>query len=309
MERTAPLRAALEAHFFPHVESTGFIRDKRKEPRITCFRRKTEAAMQIFAIWWERRGRPRFWIQFAESPLSGIDNRGEHVAAEDVLPGNLALLRGWLLPGTGWIWFRLDNKPLWRRLILGQRSNPDEVVNLLVKRFSEVTEWWERKTKGPHLKVFPAINLPPKASHPSVDAGVFSFRYTTAEYRCTKCSNGQSEHAGSLSLPYLIVVFLATIAWSFGLFSEPLSFPWYYFFSIFAGELLLLFVAGFPLTLFKMATGGGSIARPCPSCGAPMTLRGRHFTKSRKPRWTDSVLLLLFAAINVGLWISLFYHV
>jgi hypothetical protein len=153
--------------------------------------------------------------------------------------------------------------------------------------------------------VFPAISLPPKASHPPEDAGAFSFRYTTAEYRCTKCSNGQSEHETNLSFPYVIAALLGTVPLSVVLFRAPWNFPWYYFFSIFAGELLLLFAAGFPLTLFKMTTGGGSIARRCPSCGTFMTLRGRHFTRSQKPRWTDLVLLLLFIALNVVVWMNL----
>ncbi len=262
--------------------------------------------MQIFAILWERCGRPRFWIHFAESPLSGINDRGEHISAEDVLPGNLGLLRGWLIPGTGSTWFCLDDQPLWRRLILRKRSDPDQVVDLLLKLFPEVIEWWEKKVKGNHLKVFPAISLPPKATHQNEQARMFSFRYTTAEYQCTKCPNGRSEHGSNISLPYLIIALLATIAWSFRLFSVPLSFPWYYFFSAFAGELLLLFVAGFPLTLFKIATGGGSITRRCPKCGGQMTFRGRHFTYSQTPYWEDCALFIIFVVLNVVAWINLF---
>jgi len=259
--------------------------------------------MQIFALLWERHDRPRFIVQFAEAPLSGIDARGEHIASEDVLPGNAALLRGWLNPAPGSMWFRLDDQPLWRRLISRQQNDPDQVVDLLVKRFSEVMEWWERKTKGPHLRVLPAINLPPKVSHSSADAGVFAFHYRTAEYRCTQCTGARSKHGITLSIPYVVVAVIATVAWSFILLRAPLSFPWYYAFSVFAGELLALFIAGMPLTIFFII--GGPIIHRCPSCGAPMTLRGQHFTKSQKPHWNDSVLLLIFIAINVGAWLSL----
>jgi hypothetical protein len=306
MEATA-LQTALETRFFPHVESIGFIRDKPKESRIISFRRRTDSAMQLFAVLWERHGRPRFIVQFAEAPLAGIDSRGEHVPAEDVLPGNVALLRGWINPALGSRWFA-SVRPLWRRLLWGQRNDSDRVVELLLALFPEVTEWWKTKTEGPHLKVFPAISLPPKASHPPVEAGIFSFRYTTAEYRCTKCSNASSEHGTSLSIPYVIAALFGTVPLFVMLFRAPWNFPWYYFFSIFAGELLLLFVAGFPFTLFNIATGGGSIARPCPSCGASMTFRGRHITNSQKPRWTDVVLLVLFCALNVLLWVNLFHH-
>jgi hypothetical protein len=228
--QTTQLQAALEARFFPYVESIGFVRAKQKEPRIICFRRRTESAMQIFAIVWEKRGRPRFTVQFAEAPLAGVDVRGEHVSAEEVLPGNFRLLRGWLNPVLGSIWFRLDDQPLWSRLISRQRSNPDQVVDLLMELFSEVTEWWNTKTKGTHLKVFTAISLPPKPSHPPTDAGIFSFSYTIAEYRCTKCTGGRSEYGVNLSVPYLFVAFIATVIWSFALFRAPLNLPWYYVF-------------------------------------------------------------------------------
>jgi hypothetical protein len=190
MERTATLRAALEARFFPHVESLGFIRDKIQKPRITCFRRRTETAMQIFAVLWEMHGHAQFVIQFAEAPLAGIDNGGEHFPAEDVLPGNLGLQYGWLNAVSGSMWFGADGQPLWRRLISRQRENPEQVIDLLLKLFSEVTDWWETKNKGPHLKVFPSADLLPRASYPPADAGFFSFRYVIAEYHCTKCSGG-----------------------------------------------------------------------------------------------------------------------
>jgi DNA-directed RNA polymerase subunit RPC12/RpoP len=132
-----------------------------------------------------------------------------------------------------------------------------------------------------------------------------TFSYTIAEYRCTKCSNTRSEHSGTMSFSYVIAAFLAALALSFVLFRTPWKFPWYYFFCIFAGELLLLFVAGFPLSLFKLATGAGSITRRCPACGAQMTFRGRHITKSQTPRLTDYVLLFLFIAANVCVWLIL----
>lgn len=102
------------------------------------------------------------------------------------------------------------------------------------------------------------------------------------------------------------IALVATVVWSFALLRAPLNFPWYSVFYIFAGELLALFIAGMALTLFFIV--GGSIIHRCPSCGAPMTLRELHFTKSQKPHWTDTVLLLLFVAINVGMWVSLLHQ-
>ncbi len=303
----APLQQALETRFFPHVESLGFVRDKRQEPRIACFRRRTDSAMQVFAILWEKRGRPRFIVQFAETPLSGIDAGGKHFPAEDVSPGHIGLLRGWLHPPPSDMWFRLDDQSLWGRLVSRKRSDPNQVVDFLLKLFPEVIEWWEKKTKGPHLKVLPAISLPPMESEPPADGGAFSFRYILAEYRCTGCTTARSLYEITLSAPYVAIAFFSAVALSFVLLHAPWSFPWYYFFCIFAGELLALFIAGLPLSLFFI--GGGSLVHRCPDCGAPMTLRGRHFTKSQKPRWTDAVLLSLFCALNLVVWVNLYHHI
>jgi hypothetical protein len=146
--------------------------------------------------------------------------------------------------------------------------------------------------------------IPPTTNRPPADAGFFSFRYVIAEYRCTKCVRARSEYGINLSIPYIVIAFIATIVWSFALLRAPLNFPWYGIFCVFAGELLTLFVSGLSLTLIFIIAG--PLIHRCPSCGAPMTLRGRHFTKSQKPRWNDFVLLFLFIAINIGAWLSLF---
>jgi hypothetical protein len=132
-----------------------------------------------------------------------------------------------------------------------------------------------------------------------------TFSYITAEYRCTKCPGERSEHGITLSILYVAVAFISAVPLTFVFLRTPWSFPWYYFFCIFGGELLALFIVGLPLSLLFI---GGSIVRRCPNCGAPMTLRGRHFTKSQKPRWTDCVLLLLFCVLNVVVWIKLYHH-
>jgi hypothetical protein len=133
------LQAALEARFFPEIESFGFIRDGRQEPRLICFRRKTESAVQVFALLWATRGRPGFWIQFTEAPLTGIDYSGRHLPAEDIFPGNFALLRGWLIPERGKRWFRI--RPSWHRLISRQRDDAGALVQRLSELFSEIVAW------------------------------------------------------------------------------------------------------------------------------------------------------------------------
>jgi ribosomal protein L24 len=160
------LQAALEERFFPRIESLGFVRDKRQESRIACFRRRTETVVQVFALLWAMRGRPGFWVQFAEAPLNGIDYAGKHFSPEDIMPGNFALARGWLAPQRGQRWFRLSSP--WRRLISRQGDEAGAVVQRVIELFPELIAWWENRTKGAHLITFPAAPPRPAPSHAPV---------------------------------------------------------------------------------------------------------------------------------------------
>ncbi len=160
MGRISQIDEALEGRFFPHLEFIGFVRDERRHPRQICFRRRTDSVMHLLSVLWEPRGRPFFALTFSESPLTGVDCHGDHISAEDVLPGNIVLTHGTLQTAPGDLWFRLD-RPLWRRLVAMQRNDdPDQVVDLLMELFPEVVAWWESKTVGPHLALYPAIPLP-----------------------------------------------------------------------------------------------------------------------------------------------------
>jgi hypothetical protein len=162
----------------------------------------------------------------------------------------------------------------------------------------------------PHNLLFQASNEPTSMEESINQSapekrGILSFRYITAEYRCTRCSNACSERGINLSVPYLLIALLATIPWSFRLFHAPSNFPWYYIFCVLAGELFLLFAAGLPLTLFSVLARGGSITRRCQKCGASLTLRGRHFTYSKTPHWKDYVLFIILTILNVVAWVRL----
>ncbi len=114
--------------------------------------------MQVLALLWARRGRPGFWVQFAEAPLGGIDYGGKHLSAEDIFPGNFALLRGWLIPERGKRWFRPSRS--WRRLISRKRDDASALVQRLLELFPEITAWWENKAKGAHLIIL--LPTPPR---------------------------------------------------------------------------------------------------------------------------------------------------
>lgn len=104
---------------------------------------------------------------------------------------------------------------------------------------------------------------------------------------------------------HLIAAAAATVPlWLFAIHED---FQWYYFVSILAGELLLVFFSGFlsmfllaPLTIVRKA-------RSCPKCGAPLGFAGRHFDPlgSERPHWSDLVIFVLFIALNIAVWISL----
>jgi len=161
------LGEALEQRFFQHLELLGFVRDNRQQPSLICFRRRTDAAMQIIAVLSARRGCPGFFVQFTEAPLNGIEYGGRHLAPEDIYPGNFALVRGWLIPARGKRWFRLD-QPLWRRLFLRPRDNPGRLVERLLELFPEVVAWWKDKVKREHLLILPPLPPRPVPDHAPV---------------------------------------------------------------------------------------------------------------------------------------------
>ncbi|MFZ2642308.1 MAG: hypothetical protein WA117_15020 [Verrucomicrobiia bacterium] len=131
------------------------------------------------------------------------------------------------------------------------------------------------------------------------------FSHTIDEYTCTKhCGYHRSVPGANLSLFHVIAAATATIPlWVLSLRED---FPWYYFISILAGELLLVLLAGiassFLLTLFM--TAGTSV---CKKCSAPMFFAGRQFDPlgSSRPHWTDIVVFVVFVALNVAVWVAL----
>jgi phosphatidylglycerophosphate synthase len=129
------------------------------------------------------------------------------------------------------------------------------------------------------------------------------FRHTIAEYTCVKrCGYHRSVPGANWSLFHLICAVAATVPlWLFSLYEE---FPWYYIVSILAGELLLIYCAGFLSSFVTMPFTGTS---RCKQCGAPMLLCGRHFDPagSLKPHWSDIAIFVVFVGLNVVVWISL----
>lgn len=134
------------------------------------------------------------------------------------------------------------------------------------------------------------------------------FRHVITEYTCTKhCGCHRSVISPTLSPFNLIAATAAAFPLWLVSLSEPWQFPWYYLFSILAGELLLVFAAGFLSTPFLMpfASAGTTV---CQKCRAPMFCAGRHFDPlgSARPHWTDVVLFVVFLALNIVVWLVIY---
>jgi len=133
------------------------------------------------------------------------------------------------------------------------------------------------------------------------------FQQTIAEYTCAKrCGYRRSVGGANVALFHWGAAMTAALPlWIYSM-GEPLHFPWYYFVSVLAGELLLVIVAGLVsgLALAPFTDRGTSI---CKSCGAPMFFAGRHFNPagSKKPHWSDVVIFVVFLAFNVAVWRTL----
>lgn len=108
----------------------------------------------------------------------------------------------------------------------------------------------------------------------------------------------------NLSPLHLAAAVVATVPlWVSSLLEE---FPSYYFVGIHAGELLLIFVAGFvtSLLLLLFLSAGTTICQQCP---APIFFAGLPFdpSRSRQPHWSDLAILIALIALNIALWVAL----
>ena len=130
----------------------------------------------------------------------------------------------------------------------------------------------------------------------------FVFCHTTAVYSCTKCAEKVERHGGtSITLPYLLWALPFAIAFSIRLMCPPWSLAWYTPVSVYAGELLLFFISGMPLTLLGIARE----RHFCRKCKAPIFLNGRYYRFSPKPRWEDYAILVIHGLLNLLIWMNL----
>jgi hypothetical protein len=147
------LRELIKARLFPYVEARGFIRDRSRHPLFTTFRRFVGNNAQVFNVQWDKRGAPRFVVNFGEGPKAGVSLWGRHIPGDELEPqdcpesGRLQRKRGPYLR----CWFQ-TTKPLLEAVRTLERSYPvATVVDMAVAAFPEVEAWWENRTVGPHV--------------------------------------------------------------------------------------------------------------------------------------------------------------
>ena len=128
------------------------------------------------------------------------------------------------------------------------------------------------------------------------------FSHTFANYTCPQCHHGHQVVSANLNPFVLGSAVLAALAIHVRLSLSPDGMPWYYFISILAGELLLLWFSGNLAAAFTLPFQREP--RACPGCGgsAKRFFAGRYFKPSAKAHWTDWVDMAAFFVANVILW-------
>ena len=132
------------------------------------------------------------------------------------------------------------------------------------------------------------------------------FRHTIAEYTCSEhCGYHRSVVAANMSRFHLLVAIFLAIPFGLFFLREPFNLPWYYSFCFLAGELLLLFFAGFlaSILFLPILTYGTKV---CKKCESPLFFAGRHFDPlgSPRPHWSDIAIFIFIVGFNAAIWIT-----
>jgi hypothetical protein len=151
------LREELKKAFVPFVRSAGFERVSRRNSLFMGFRRSAGPVVHVLEVQWEKYGLPRFVINYATCPSSGIEIQGKHFAPADVFAGWLPD-SGRLQPKRGATtasWFRQDY-PLLVKLLRRTRCRAEsEVVAETVHLFPELEAYWGSGVVGEHMHAIP----------------------------------------------------------------------------------------------------------------------------------------------------------
>jgi hypothetical protein len=78
--------------------------------------------------------------------------------------------------------------------------------------------------------------------------------------------------------------------------------PWYHFFGVLAGEMILFYVTGSITDLVLVF--GNNVPEKCPKCGSDLVL-GCYYDDGEKMNSIDLMNTVIYIGINAGVWISL----
>ena len=159
MDIITEIRREIEQTFVPHVLARGFVIDRSEAPDSLKFGRSCAGDVQMFDIQWDKHGRPRFTINFASCPPTGLSIGGKHYAAKDVGAGWHGVSHGRLQPTTGLkqSWFGPDEPVLAGASPSAGRQTPGELVGVLLGLFPELEAYWASGAVGPHMWLMPHL--------------------------------------------------------------------------------------------------------------------------------------------------------
>ena len=156
MAKTKSIRDALRSAFYPHAIKLGFEIDKRWQPQFVVFRRLAGNKVDIFDIQWDKYHRPKFVINFSEAPFDGVEFAGKFIGTKDLMVTHCGTFHRLVRDQNKvfYRWFQL-RRPLTEQVLKLKRNyEPYEIATQVIDRFSEVEEWWEKKTIGKHVQIF-----------------------------------------------------------------------------------------------------------------------------------------------------------
>ncbi len=157
MGQTTELRRAIKRSFAPEMTRKGFVVDSRDMPQCSTFRCCTADDVRVCDIQWDKRGRPRFVVNFGSCGPKGVICHGQAVEAADVFPSQTPLA-GRLGPRSasrGESWFGQDRSWLASLFLQLRFLSAEEVVAELLRLFPEVERYWSTGEVGPHLRMLP----------------------------------------------------------------------------------------------------------------------------------------------------------
>lgn len=128
------------------------------------------------------------------------------------------------------------------------------------------------------------------------------FSHTYANYPCLGCGRNFQQIASSIYGFFLFLAIPPSIAFYVRELMGTDPVPWYFFFSVYGMELLLILFSGLLVSPFAAVLQ--RIPEQCPDCGSKPEFAGRYFQTGSKPHWIDYAVAGVFLVLNIAIWIG-----